>query len=221
MFNYFYKEKENEDSKEIKLAMHHTAINYLLPKYIEEFRKIDKNTKFIVYDIKTSEALEKLANGEIDIILTIIENVSSEFELIPLSTFKPIILVNKKNRLAIKKDNKITFEDLSRENMIMIDKKAISPFFISVCNEYNITGDIEFVNGNWETVRNFVKLNLGIHLYSEVYNKFEDFKDEELLTKNLEHLFPKMTFQIITKKGVILKKNIKNFIEIVKNKMKN
>jgi len=215
LFNYYSDQKLFEKDNTIKIAVHHTAINYLMPKYVQEFRKYDKKTKLIIYNLKIQEAIEKLKNEEIDLLLHIVDNIPPELTSKAISIFEPIILMNKNNILANKKDKDITFEDLTKQNMIMIDKNNIIRYFVDTCSEYNLKGNIEFVNGDWEMVRNFVKLNLGIHMYSAIYNKFEDFKDDKIITKNIKHLFPAMKLQIVVKKGKIYTKSIKNFLDII------
>jgi len=125
--------------------------------------------------------------------------------------------MHKENILAKKDDNKITFNELSKQNMIMLDKDNIIDTFIKLCDKYDIKGNINIINGDWESVRNFIKLNLGIHMYSEIYNKFEEFVDHEIISKNVENLFTRIRFQLIIKKGRIFNKNIKTFVDIMKN----
>ncbi len=216
LFNYYSNEVYNKNNKKIKLAAHHTALNYLVPKYIESFRKKHHDVNFTIYNIKIKEAFEKLNNEEIDLLIHVSDTIPPEFSSITLFDFKPIILMHKDNPLAIKDSRNITFNDLSEQNMIMLDKDNIIIGFIDLCNKYCIKGNINIVNGDWESVKNFIKLNIGIHLYSEIYNKFEEFMDKDIVSKNVEHLFPSIKFQLITKKGRILNNIITNFIKTIK-----
>lgn len=215
LFNYYYKNMEEENKSEIKISMHHTAINYLLPEYIRKYRKIDKNTKFIVYNMDFNEALEKIKNDELDMLIHIVDEIPQGFDSKIIATFKSTILMNIKNELSTKDSKDITFEDLSKQNVIMLNKHEILNYFNSVYKTYNITGNIEFVKMDWEVVKNFVKLNLGIHPYSGIYDVFENFKDKELITKDVSHLFPSVSLKIITKHGKIFSTNVKKFIDIM------
>lgn len=215
LFNYYYKNMEEENKSEIKISMHHTAINYLLPEYIKKYRKIDKNTKFIVYNMDFNEALEKVKNDELDMLIHIVDEIPQGFDSKVIATFKSTILMNVKNELSTKDSKDITFEDLSKQNVIMLNKQEILSYFNSVYKTYNITGNIEFVKTDWEVVQNFIKLNLGIHPYSSIYDVFENFKDKELITKDVSHLFPSISLKIITKHGKIFSTNVKKFIDIM------
>lgn len=124
----------------------------------------------------------------------------------------PTILINKNNPLVDKIDERITFEDLAKQNM-MIDKDNILDYFVETCNVYSIKGNIEFINGDWETVKNYVK-KLGIHLYSSVHNTFEEFKDSDLISKNISHLLSEMELRVIVKKRNIENKYFRNFLLI-------
>jgi hypothetical protein len=122
--------------------------------------------------------------------------------------------MHKKNVLSKKRDRLITFEDLSKQQMILSDKKQIIPNFVNLCKSFGIKSDIEFENGDWETAKNFVKLNLGICLFSNIYDYFPQFKDKDIVSKNVEHLFPAIPVNLITKTGIIYDKTIQNFIDI-------
>lgn len=215
LFNYYYKNMEEENKNEIKISMHHTAIKYLLPEYIKKYRKIDKDTKFIISNMDFDEALEKIKNDEIDMLIHIADEIPHGFDSKIIATFKSTILMNIKNELSTKDSKNITFEDLSKQNFIMLNKHEMLNYFNSVYKTYNIAGNIEFVKTDWEVVQNFVKLNLGIHPYSSIYDVFENFKDKELITKDVSHLFPSLSLKIVTKHGKIFSNNIKKFIDIM------
>ena len=216
VFNYFKDGNIAKERKEIRIAAHHTAIVYMLPKCIERYKKLyGDDVHFKIINSKTDFALEQLYKEKIDLLIHFIE-VPDEFCSYEIESLDPTIIMHKDNILASKKDNKITFEDLSKQNMIMIDRDNIIDYFVKTCDTYNVEGNIEFCNGDWEMIRNYIRLNLGIHLYSSIYDKYNDLKDDELIMKNVKHLFPKINLNITTKKGVIFNEHINNFIEIIK-----
>lgn len=216
LFNYYLDEIYDKNNKKIRLATHHTALNYLIPKYIESFKSKYPDTSFEIYNIKINEALERLDHEDIDLLIHVSDVIPPQFSSTTLFDFKPIILINKKNSLAFKDSRDITFDDLSKQNMIMLDRDNIISGFVELCDKYGIKGNINIINGDWESVRNLVKLNVGVHLYSEIYNKFEEFTDDDIISKNVEHLFPSIKFQLIIKKGKILNDATRNFIETIK-----
>lgn len=219
-FDSLYKELpiniKNEHKKVIKISSHHTIIYYMLPIYIKEFQKINSEVEFQIYNIKFKESMKKILDNEIDITFHVFENIPPEFESIKLFDLKPRLLLNNNNPLAHIKDNKITFEILKNQNLIMLDRDNIINDFVNICNKNNLNSKINLINGDWESFRNFLNLDLGIHLYNSLYEKFEIFKNNNIVVKNVEHLFPSMNFQIMWKSGKIFNKELQEFINIVK-----
>ena len=97
---------------------------------------------------------------------------------------------------------------------MMTDKDSILPYFQKICKEYKFKSYINFEEADWEMMKNFVKLDLGIHLYSDLYNLFPDLKDPEIVSKNVSHLFPKIKIYSIVKYGKEQIEIIKKFLEM-------
>jgi hypothetical protein len=129
--------------------------------------------------------------------------------------------MHKDNVLAAKPQDDMTFFDLARQNFIFIDQSKIMPLFTRMCEEYGISGNIKLVNSDWETVRGFIKFNLGVHLYSDICDKSPKFIDQDLVSKNIKHLFPCITTKSITKSGVIFNKNKDLFLRLLKEETAN
>lgn len=218
VFEYFKNNNELANKKEINFAIQHTAAKYIIPKCIKKFQEKSeyKDIKINIFILSANEAFERLKNKEIDFMLHIIDKIPDEFNIKGIFDFEPAILMNKNNVLANKKDNEITFEDLSKQNIIMIDTKSIIKYFFDTYEKYGLSSNINFIEGgDWGVVRNFVKLDLGMHMYSSVYDKFEDFKDNDIVLRRVNNLLPKIRFKLITKKGEIINNLVKDFIDII------
>lgn len=215
LFDHFKQDIEADNVKEIKIAATHTAICYLLPQYIKIFKEQYDNIKFTIFNIPFLESTKKLLDEEVDLVIWTANSLSPEFTCKDLYDFKSNIIMHKNNSLSQKKDNDITYEDLQKENILMMDKYNYMNLFSQIIKTYNLTGNIKFINGDWESIKCFVKLNLGIHFYSEIYTKFNNFKDDDIIYKNVEHLFPNSQYKIITKTGRIFNENIEKFLKII------
>ncbi len=217
LFEHFYTDLKMDNIKEIKIAATHTAICYLLPEYIRIFKEKYNDVKFTIFNIPFLESTKKLIDEEVDIVIWTTNNVSPEFIYKDLYDFKPNIIMHKNNPLAIKKDKDITYDDLKKQNILMMDKYDYMDLFLQIIKNYNLDGNIKFVNGDWESIKCFVKLNLGIHFYSEIYTKFNKFKDEDIICKNVDHLFPNSQYKLIIKNGRIFNSYIEDFLKIIEN----
>jgi hypothetical protein len=140
------------------------------------------------------------------------QTLNRKYDVIDLITCDPIILMHKDNPLAKKQQGKIMFFDLVEQNFLFIDQANIIPMFVTICEEYGITGNIKFINSDWETIRNFIRLNLGVHLYNDVGDRFTGVSDPKLISRNVKHLFPQIVTRVATKNGAILTKSKSSFL---------
>lgn len=217
IFEYFKDKKTGLENERIRIAAQHSIINYMLPGYLKKFTRENPKAKILIQDITKSEAIEKLINEEADIALYAgLSPNTPEIEFQKIISLYPAILMHKNNILVKKKDCDITLEDLSKQQMILIDKKQILPYFVKTCEEFNIGSNIEFEKGgDWETVQKFVKLEMGICLFNEAYERFPIFKDESIISKNIQHLLPAIDVYVMLKHGTIKNDLIKEFIKII------
>ncbi len=217
LFSNFYNNIVENEEKEIKIASTHTAICHLLPRYIKEFQTIDNSINFKIFNIPLNDSLEKLSNEDVDLVIWTTSDISSEFTAKTICEFKPNIIMHKDNLLSKKEDSKITYQDLQDQNILMMDKYNNDDLFLQIIKNYNLGGNIKFINGDWESIKCFVKMNLGIHFYSEIYKEFNEFVDDDIVCKNIEHLFPNVEYKLITKNGKKFNKNIKEFLKIIES----
>lgn len=215
LFDHFYNEIENKQEKEIRIALHHTVLYRIVPNYIKKFKEKNKDVLFILKVLSIKDSLKELANNDVDIVLHTAESEEAGFSYKLLYDLDPMILVNKNNKLALKRDKEISYEDLSKQNLMMMERNKILPEFSEFCKKHNIHSDLEFENISWESIRNFVKLDLGVHLYSDLYNIFPDLRDSDVVSKNVSHIFPAIKMYLITKSGKVQNKKTEEFTEMV------
>jgi DNA-binding transcriptional LysR family regulator len=221
VYDYFKKKKLDAQNRLIKISSHHTVISYILPDCIKKYRENynDRETEFIIESSPNlSFSLSQLDDGEMDfVIYPINQTLSRKYTAINLLVCDPIILMHKDNVLAKKQQSKITFFDLAEQNFLFIDQVKIMPMFVKICEEYGINGNIKFINSDWETARNFVRSNLGVHIYNDINDRSLELIDPLLVSKNVKHLFPRITTKVAFRKGAILDKNKSSFLCVLEN----
>lgn len=225
IYDYFFlKENSAIEDDIIRLSSHHTIISNILPYCIYKYKQVSKGditTKFFIKNSSFVEALEDLDNGSIDLAIYPIGEFPDDkkysevkYDISDLFTLKPTIILHKDNSLAKKNSLKIDFEDLRKQNMLLVDKDKILSVYGTICEKQNITGNILFENSDWETIKNFLKLNLGIQFYSNIHG-ISNILEKNLVVKDISHLFPKIEIKLIKKKGKVLSKNLRSFIGII------
>lgn len=220
VYEYFNSRSTEDFNKKIRISGHHTAVTYIIPRCIKEYRDVykDSETEFIIKNLDLNKALNELDNNKIDIAIYPIKNINNkQYNLTSLFTLKPTIIMHKQNELADKNDKNISLKDLKRQNVLFIDEDKIMPIFIDICKEHNIGGNIKFVNSDWETVRNYLRFNLGIHFYSDIFDLFEEVKEPNLISKDMSHIFPKIKTCAITSHSNIFSNAKLKFMDILSN----
>ncbi len=203
----FLNKKQEKEDKIIDVAMHHISISYLMPRIVNEFKKICPEVKDMIRNISHNDAMERLKKGEID--LAFYPNLEKipEIKMTQLASYDPILIINKNHPLANYKLESLS--DLRKFDLIRIDRNLVTlPTFQEATVNYGIKGSVEFENGNWEMLKHFVKANNFAAVVSSICL---DKNDGDLVVKNLVNFFPKMSYSVCTKSGIITKEIVKNF----------
>jgi DNA-binding transcriptional LysR family regulator len=213
----FQLKKTSEKRHNIKIAVHHVAISYLMPKVIANFRKIYPEINIILQNVSPNEAIDRIIKEESDIAIFPNLQKAPELELIEVASYKPILIMSKNNPL---KDFEIkSLQDLKRYNLIRIDKNLITlPLFEEAFKTYGYEGSIEFENGNWEMLTKLVKKNDFAAIVSTICVENDD---RELISLDLSDLFPDMTYFVAIKNKIIQSDIVRDFIFAVNDAASN
>ncbi len=208
----FLLKKNKDEQKLIKIAMHHIAISYLMPKVTANFKKIYPQVEILIQNIPPSEAIARLKDEKIDLAFYPNMQINPEIKLIETTSYDPILIMNKFHPLAKMKIGSL--KDLKKFDLIKIDSNLTTlPLFESAVTTHNLKGSIKFENGNWEMLKHFVKQNDFIAVVSEICL---DKNDDDLIQKNLSSFFPQMCYSIAFKKGKVPKSAVEGLANLLK-----
>ena len=203
--------KKNYPQDQISIAVNYAAISHLLPPFIKKFQDQNPDVTISIKNITFEDALKRLQEDEVDFILYPNINPSAEFYSRICFAYDPILIMHKNHPLAQKKDIKL--QDISKYNVVRIDKRLISlPLFEEAFKEFKFKTNIDFENGSWEMVKNFVRAGIGLGFVSELYFTKDD---EDLVAKKLNNYFPRMEYKLVVKNGKHLSDIAQKFIAIL------
>ena len=203
--------KKNYPQDQISIAVNYAAISHLLPPFIKKFQDQNPDVTISIKNITFEDALKRLQEDEVDFILYPNINPSAEFYSRICFAYDPILIMHKNHPLAQKKDIKL--QDISKYNVVRIDKRLISlPLFEKMFEELKFKTNIDFENGSWEMVKNFVRAGIGLGFASELYFTKDD---EDLVAKKLNNYFPRMEYKLVVKNGKHLSDIAQKFIAIL------
>lgn len=166
----------------------------------------------------TTEVLEKLKSGEVDLSFTRNANPTSDLMVEEIIEDKLIFIVGKHHKLA-KKDI-IVKGDLHHESMICYRRHtSLWQLIEEKLNEIENLRKVEV--GSFEMIKSFVKNGWGFSIIPELYIKDQDYSNELCIKPfdNIENIPNKVT--AIYKQDTENKEAIHLFIESFKNSLKN
>ncbi|MFT6386428.1 MAG: DNA-binding transcriptional LysR family regulator, partial [Rickettsiales bacterium] len=203
--------RKNKKDPVIKIAAHPVLISHYLPPYIKKFQEQRPDVKISIQNISSNEAIKRLQEDEVDLILY--PNIHSSADFISQTCFSydPVLIMHKDHPLAEKKEIKLT--DISEYNVVRIDPSLITlPLFESTYKEFGFKTNIDFENGNWEMIKSFVKEGIGLGFVSELYITKND---GDLVCKKLNKYFPTLDYKLVMKNGKYLTKEAQEFVNIM------
>ncbi len=213
LFENFTKFVKDKKSNVISIGGN-VSICYILPKYIQMFEELRPEVKFEIRNLVKHDAIKRVVNGEIDILVYSMtpKLLPSELDFFPIVEYPPILLTNK-NHPLIKKE-KITLTDIKEYKLLRLDPQFITvPNFDEVAKCHGLETKIEFEMANYEILKKFVKAGVGIAIVSSIC--LEDEGDQDLVGRNLSDYFPSLTYGIMIKKGKIAHPLLQEFMDIL------
>lgn len=213
----FLNRKMEKEQKKVDIAVHHIAISHLMPHVVANFKKFHPDARIMIRNIGATEALVRLKDNQID--LAFYPNIPTiaEVKSVESVSYDPILIMNKKHPLANKSIDSL--KDLKNFDFIRIDRNLITlPLFEEAVKTHGIKGSVEFENGNWEMLKNFVRENNFVAIVSAMcLNK----SDTDLVAKNLSRFFPTMNYNIAMKNGKTLKPIVQSMVDAIHETSKN
>jgi LysR family cys regulon transcriptional activator len=211
LFENFAQIAKNKKSNVISVGGN-VSICYILPKYIQQFEYNNPEVKFEIRNLVKQDAIKRLINDEIDILVYSMtpKLLPSELDFFPIVEYPPILLTNKNHTLN--KKEKITLTDIKEHKLLRLDPQFITvPNFDEVVKCHGLETKIEFEMANYEILKKFVKAGVGIAIVSSIC--LEDESDQELVGRNLSDHFPSLTYGIMVKKNKISHPLLQKFID--------
>lgn len=196
----FNKSIQRKKRNLISIAANHVSISYILPKYINIFKRQYPESKFKIKNLEIKDSVDRLLKNEVDMVMYPCEKheVPEECDFLPVINYRPIVLMRKDNLLANKKD--ILLSDIQKFDLLRIDPHLITlPTFEEIIRAHNLKSSIEFELGDWEILKKFVKAKIGVALISNICLEGEE--DSDLIGIPVTRYFPEMTYGILVKKG--------------------
>ncbi len=216
MFEDFIAAIKKEKSKTINIAANSVSITHILPKYIRQFETSNPDANFEIRNITKLEAMSRLMNNEVDMLLYSMQvnEIPDELDFIPVAEYKPVLLMSKRHPLSKKRE--IDMQDIKRYKLLKLDNKFVTiPNFEQVIRHYGLQTKIDFEMGNYEILKSFIREEIGIAALSSICLEGDSNKND-YCAKSLEKYFPNILYGILVKKGKKHHGLLSDFIKMLK-----
>ena len=208
-------DNENEISNNtIRIAAHYGVITEILPKLIKKYSNENDKISFEINNINREKALNMLENNMLDIAIYSRTDYSKNLNFTKLFESKPILIISKNNLLAKKNDIEITLKDIENSSFINLNENMIYDFFKKeLKRDEQYKTKIKLIDSNWSILLKLVENDIGISGIFDFYNAKQN---KNVICKDISHILPNLTIDIITKKTNFQKQSIIKFISMLK-----
>lgn len=211
----------DEEKQIIRIGASTIPSTYILPEILPKFGKQYPEVYFVVKQSDSQGVVEGLLQGNYDLGLTGMESDDEQLAFIPFYRDRMVLItpVNE-HFLEIQQQNEFSWDDMLKEPIILREsgsgsKKAADVFLESLGiseKDLNISARLN----DQESIKNLVAGGLGISVISEKAARNLE-KEKRILVFDLPEQTAGRNLYLVYQKNYILRKQIEQFIDFVKN----
>lgn len=187
---------KHELDSPLKMGAIHTVAPYLFPKLIPKLIKLAPKMQLILQEDFTKNLIEKLHQGELDVVLMALPFKMAGLVAKELYTEPFVVLMP--NTHALSQQTSVTLKDLAKEKILLLEKgHCFRDEIIHVCPHcYNDSEHAQTMEAaSLETLRHMVLSGLGITILPSSATQIK-YYDRALCVKPFKEKTPKRTIAL-------------------------
>ena len=201
------------DEGHLEIAAGMSTILYLLPKYVEAFRRAHPKIELRLHQVTGLEGLERLRSGLVDFAVGPLNHTPEDLEFHPIVSYDAVVITCRGHALG--KRNKLTLSEISRWPLILPPRNLSTwPMVDSTFKKHGLPYQVAMEVGGWEAIKKYVALNLGISIIIRIGITGE----EKLEVIPAAEFFPGRTYGVVLRKGRILTPQARRFMGLLLGK---
>ncbi len=198
------------DEGPITIAAGWSTILYVLPKYVDAFRRAFPKIELRLHNVTGLEGLEQLRAGLVDFAVGPMMDVPGDIEFHPMVSYQPVVITCLGHPLAHKK--RLTLEDISRYPLILPPRNLSTWGLVdNTFKKHRLSYQVAMEVGGWEVIKKYVELGLGISIIVSIGITGQ----EKLEVIPAGEFFPKRTYGVVLQKGRILSPQARRFVGLL------
>ncbi len=194
----------------VEVAAGGSTILYVLPKYVEAFRRAHPKIEVRLHNVTGAEGLAQLRTGLVDFALGPLLEAPEDITFHPMLSYEPVVITCLGHPLAHKK--KLSLHDLSRYPLILPPRNLSTWRVVdSTFKQHGLPYQVSMEVGGWEVIKKYVELGLGISIISSVGITAQ----EKLEVIPAGEFFPKRMYGVVLRKESILSPQAQRFVSLL------
>jgi len=201
---------------DIRLGIIPTIAPYLLPIFLPHINKTYPDLKLWLYEYQTSQCLEKLKNGELDVLILALP--------IEKHDFVETDLFREPFRLATKKDKKsaskklITMADIDMKKMLLLEEgHCLRDHVLDACVLADAKDSAAYQATSLETLRHMVAEGMGITLMPELAVPVKQLKSDNICYTEFSDPKPNRRIGLLYRKSSYRESTFEAMSELIRS----
>ncbi len=200
------------DAGELHVAAGSSTILYLLPQFVDAFRKQHPEVRLSLHNVTGASGLDLLRSDAVDLAVGSMLDVPADLSYTPVYRFDPMLITPPDHPLASKRD--LTLHDLSPYGLILPPKRLTTYRLVDLVFQQNrVPYTVALEVGGWEVIKQYVAMGLGISIVTAIC--LTDADRQRLAARSLASWFPARSYGIVMRKGKYLSKQARAFVELI------
>lgn len=197
-------------SGSLHIAAGESAILYILPELIRDFRDNYPGIQIKLRNVTVRESMDMLRIGTADFAVGSILEVPDDIIYIPTLTYDPVLITPYGHPLSLL--DSVTLEDISQYGLILSPRYLTTWRLVEVIfQQHNVEYSVALEAGGWEVIKKYVELGLGISIVNNICLT----GNEKLHIIPIDRYFPKRHYGMLLRQDKFLSPATRRFIEMM------
>lgn len=205
-------QKQSPAKGSISIAATYTVIGYFLPPHLDRLKHIYPNLDIRISELNRESIEEGLLSNRFDLAVVLTSNISNP-ELETKTLLKSSRRLWAANSHKFIREGKATFEDISREDYIMLTVDEAAHTTMQYWSLSAVQPNVTLRTSSVEAVRSMVANGQGVTILSDMVYRPWSLEGRRIGTAVTDHEIPTMDIGLAWRKGVELPKSAASVIE--------
>lgn len=194
----------------LHIAAGESAILYILPELIREFRDNFPGIQVKLSNVTVRESMDMLRTGTADFAVGSILEVPEDIIYIPTHTYDPVLITPRGHPLS--ELAKVAIADISQYGLILSPRYLSTWRLVEVIfQQHNAKYTVALEAGGWEVIKKYVEQGLGISIVNTICLTGR----ENLEVISLDQFFPKRHYGMLLRQDKYLSPATRRFIDMI------